>query len=84
MSEGMRRALTKTGRPKLCGLLFLALVLSTCLGVYMSGGGDGLAYRLMVLASVVLAPVSVFVLEWIFEVDRGERQRGEGIEGLGS
>ena len=83
MSEGMRRALTKTGRSKLCGLLFLALVSSSCVNVYMSGGGDGLVYRLMVLASAVLAPLSVFVLEWVFEVDRGGPQRGAGDRKVG-
>lgn len=66
----MRRALTEIGRAKWCGLVFLTMAPATCAGAYLSGGGDGLVSRLMILVSGVVAPLSVFVLEWIFEVDR--------------
>ena len=83
MGDGMRGVLTKTGRARLCGILFLALASSSCVSAYMSGAGDGLGYRLMILASAVLAPLSVFVLEWVFEVDRGHSQLVDGKQGSG-
>lgn len=70
----------KFGRAKLCGLLLVALVMSSCLGVYLGGGRDGFTYRLMILVSVVSAPLAVFVLEWVFEADRGKPQRREELE----
>lgn len=78
VSNGGRAVLMKVGRAKLCGLLFVVSVASTWLGVYLGGGRNGFTHRLMILASAVLAPLAVFILEWVFEVDRGSPPRAVG------
>ena len=65
----MRRALLKVGRANMCGVIYLAMVVGVALGVYWKGW-DGRTFGVLFVLCGVVAPASVWVLEWIFEVNR--------------
>lgn len=80
MSEGIRRALLKISRARMCGAIFLAMVVGCALGVY-SIGWDGQTFRVLIVVCAAAAPASGWVLEWIFEVNRTSPELANEREG---